>query len=220
MPIMVEIRHRLSPATPKRYEDFVVRYGDTVIPLMEECGWDVLGGWMWATGSLFSDLVLAQFESMAAYEEAATRLASHAGPGGLDRLTDLDTQIQQQVDLATTSPFATSERLEAAFDRSAGASRTFTYARLKTTPENVDRVTRLVEQTLTHVPPTTQLITSYASLTGSRGEIVDLWARDEGVPNFGFQTGSPPDSIYEELYSLVEEETIHYMNALPYSRLR
>ena len=44
MPIMVEIRHRLSPATPKRYEDFVVRYGDTVIPLMEECGWDVLGG--------------------------------------------------------------------------------------------------------------------------------------------------------------------------------
>ena len=40
---------------------------------------------------------------------------------------------------------------------------------------------------------------------------MDIWAREEGVPNSGFPTESPPDSLYEEFYGLVEPETTHPM---------
>ena len=226
MAYVLEIKHQLTPATPKTYEDFVLRYGELVIPLMEKCGWDVLGGWMWATGTLFSDFVLVQFDSLTDYAEAWERLESQAQGTGLSLLDDLGLSVRQDVSLSKMTPFSPPARIQAGLDRSAERAaanmphRTFTYARLTTSLEHLKRVEELIELTAGGVPPTTQLIASYNSVTGRQAEMVDLWARDEGVPNFGFITGRQEDDPYEELYRLVETETVNYLNPLPYSRLR
>ena len=76
MSVLVEIVHRIEPGTPNRFADYVTRYGECAIPALERCGYDVLGGWKWSTGELFSDLVLARFDSLADYEAARFRAAA------------------------------------------------------------------------------------------------------------------------------------------------
>lgn len=84
----------------------------------------------------------------------------------------------------------------------------------------MQEVTEIIGKMLDEVPPTTQLATAYAYLSGERGEFVNLWARDAGDMEMSWQTGAPASSEYEDLYRLVDYETIDYINPLPYSKLR
>ena len=73
---------------------------------------------------------------------------------------------------------------------------------------------------LEELPPNLQLATAYASISGHSDEFVNLWAREGGVRDLSFAAGAAESSEMEDLYRLVEYETIDYNDPLPYSRLR
>lgn len=221
MSVLVEIVHRIEPGTPNRFADYVTRYGECAIPALERCGYDVLGAWKWSTGELFSDLVLARFDSLADYEVARSRAAVELRKGTFDSLAEF--RPREKVRLAMTLPYGTEERLVAAFEASASVTepRQFVYARLSTGIEHMEQVCAAMETNVGYARETTQLVTAYTFITGARGELINFWASSDGPMPMPWNENAPrmPDA-YEAFYELVDCETVDYVNPLPYSRLR
>ena len=220
MTVLVEIVHRIEPGTPNRFADYVTRYGECAIPALERCGYDVLGGWKWSTGELFSDLVLARFDSLADYEAARSRAAAELRKGTFDPLAEF--RPREKVRLAMTLPYGTEERLAAALEASSSSEdRQFVYARLKTGIEHMEQVCAAMETNVGYARETSQLATAYTFITGARGELINFWASSDGPMPMPWNENTPrfPDE-YEAFYELIEYETIDYVNPLPYSKLR
>jgi len=219
MPVLLELIHRIHPATPNRFADFVTRYGECAMPAMERCGWDVLGAWKWSTRELFTNLVLVRFDSMADYETAAARFEAERAKGTLAPLAEFS--VREQVRLARTLPYATDERLETALASSSDKPRQFIYARLKTHANHLPAVAAEMENMVGLARSTSQLATAYTFLTDEPGELVNFWASEAGPMDMPWKEAAPRyPAAYEEFYEVIEYETVDYVNPLPYSRLR
>lgn len=220
MSILLEVNHQISPATPNRFADYVTRYGECAVPVMERCGWDVLGGWKWSTRELFTDLVLVRFDSLADFEVATARLKAEREKGAFEPLAEFG--IRESIRLATPVQYGTDERLTKALESSsADQPRQFIYARLKTHVDDFQEACEAMEKTLEHARDTSLLAAGYTFLTGEQGELVDLWASTAGTMEMAWQENAPrvPED-YDNFYRLIEYETIDYLNPLPYSKLR
>ena len=221
MSLIMEVIHTVRPATPAHFEKYVVRYGETAVPLMERCGFDLLGGFKWSTGEVGRDLLLVRFDSLGHYETATTQLMrALSDPEAIKGLMELDLDIEEYVRLGDTLPYATSERLQALLDTSPDTPRQYMLARLKaplgTFVDAMGAVGRLVDRV---DGQGLQLVTAYSARSGARGEFTDLWALP-GRPDLSFRTGAPVIPELDEAWSVIETEVVDYINPLPYSRLR
>lgn len=222
MSLIMEVIHTVRPATPANFEKYVVRYGETAVPLMERCGFDLLGGFKWSTGEVGRDLLLVRFDSLSHYETATTQLMQAlSDPEAIKGLMELDLDIEEFVRLGDTLPYATPERLQALLDSGPDTPRQYILARLKAPlgalANAVGAVAKLVDRVDGHGM---QLVTAYSARSGARGEFTDLWALPGGVGDLSFRTGAPALPDLDEARTFIETEAIDYINPLPYSRLR
>ena len=222
MPLIMEVIHTVHPATPTNFEKYVVRYGEVAVPLMERCGFDLLGGFQWSTGERGRDLLLVRFDSLEHYDKATTQLVRElADPDTIKGLMELGLDIEEYVRLGDTLPYATAERLQRVLDDPPDAPRQYMLARLKaplgTLAEALGAVGELVDQV---DGQGTELVTAYSARTGARGEFTDLWVLPDRPLDLSFRTGAPSLPALDRAFAAVETEFLDYVNPLPYSRLR
>ena len=222
MSLIMEVIHTVRPATPANFEKYVVRYGEVAVPLMERCGFDLLGGFQWSTGERGRDLLLVRFDSVAHYDQATTQLMRElADPDTVKGLMELGLEIEEYVRLGDTLPYATEARLQTVLDNPPEAPRQYMLARLKAPlaalPQALDAVGRLVDRV---EGGGTELVTAYSARSGARGEFTDLWVLPESPLDLSFRTGAPVLAELDEAFGAVETEFLDYVNPLPYSRLR
>ena len=66
-----------------------------------------------------------------------------------------------------------------------------------------------------------QLVTAYASRIGRTGELTDLWIMPGGVdPMMPYRAGDSLADIIGPLRDNAPEESLYYLNPLPYSKLQ
>ena len=222
MSLIMEVIHTVRPATPANFEKYVVRYGEVAVPLMERCGFDLLGGFQWSTGERGRDLLLVRFDSLAHYDKATTQLMRElADPDTIKGLMELGLDIEEYVRLGDTLPYATAERLQAVLDGPSDAPRQYMLARLKaplgTFVEAIDAVGRLVDRV---AGQGAELVTAYSARSGARGEFTDLWVLPEGPLDLSFRTGVASLPELDAAFAAIDTEMLDYVNPLPYSRLR
>ena len=222
MSLIMEVIHTVRPATPANFEKYVVRYGEVAVPLMERCGFDLLGGFQWSTGERGRDLLLVRFDSLAHYDKATTQLMRElADPDTIKGLMELGLEIEEYVRLGDTLPYATVERLQTVLDNPPDAPRQYMLARLKaplgSLVEALDAVAKLVDRV---EGQGTELVTAYSARSGARGEFTDLWVLPERPLDLSFRTGAPALPELDRAFAAVETEFLDYVNPLPYSRLR
>ena len=222
MALIMEVIHTVRPATPANFEKYVVRYGEVAVPLMERCGFDLLGGFQWSTGERGRDLLLVRFDSLEHYDKATTQLVRElADPDTIKGLMDLGLDIEEYVRLGDTLPYATADRLARVLDDPSDAPRQYLLARLKaplgTFPDALAAVGQLVDRV---DGQGTELVTAYSARSGARGEFTDLWVLPDRPLDLSFRTGAPSLPELDRAFAAVETEFVDYVNPLPYSRLR
>ena len=66
-----------------------------------------------------------------------------------------------------------------------------------------------------------QLVTAYATRIGRTGELTDLWIMPGGASGMlEYRAGDPLRDVIEPLREHAPEESIYFLNPLPYSKLQ
>jgi len=224
MTVMMEVIHTIRPATPRKFANYVTRYGETAVPMMERSGFDILGAFKWSTGEIGRDLLIVRFDSMAHYETASSQLFKELAKGGLAPLMELGLAIDEQVHFCSPLPYATEERLQALLSNPPEKPRQYLYARLKVASGDMQNAAKAYEVVGKLVDEMSgdnvKLATAYATTTGMRGEFADVWALEDGVGDLAFTTSVPEMPIIDELRQVVDFEALDFINPLPYSKLQ
>lgn len=221
MSLLLEVRHRITPITNSAFDLFVDFYSHTVVPAMERHGIDLVGGWKVAGGEMGWDLSIQRYENMAHAEQALNSLANdRALWSSIDTLRG-KIEIQEITKFAQTVSYGTEARLEAALQASPDQPRQYMLAVLQTTtgglPAAIDQLSGLVDT----IEPSgfLQLVTAYASRIGRSGELTDLWIMPQGL-DLAYRAGDPLKDVIAPLREVAPEESIYYLNPLPYSKLQ
>jgi len=168
------------------------------------------------------DVLLVRFESLAAFESASNALWKDAGlQKGLTSMREgLD--VAEEIRLADGVPYATEERLQAALATPADGPRQYMQAVLQLTSGGEPRAYELIEKLADTLEASgaIQLVTAYQTRTGKRGELTDIWLAPGGVPPLAYAPGDPLAELVGPLREVAPEESIYYLNPLPYSPLQ
>lgn len=222
MPVLLEVRHRVKPLTNSAFDAFVGFYADEVFPRMAEHGIDLFGAWKVNGGEMGWDLSLHRYDSMAHAEQC---LGSLRRDGDLAKAIERvrgEVAIEEQTKFANTVSYATAERLEAALAEP-GEERQYMLAVLQTGTGGalpaIDGIADLVDQV--EAAGAMQLVTAYATAIGRTGEITDLWILPHGARGMlRYRAGAGLDAIVAPLREHAPEESLLYLNPLPYSKLK
>lgn len=222
MPVILEVRHRVKPLVNAAFDAFVDFYADEVFPRMAEHGIDLFGAWKVSGGEMGWDLSLQRYDSMAHAEQC---LASLRKDGDLAKAIERirgEVGLQERTKFAHVVPYATAERLEAALAEP-DEERQYMLAVLQTATGGaqpaIEGIAGLVEQV--EAAGALQLVTAYATAIGNTGEITDLWILPHGARGMlRYRAGAGLDSIVGPLREHAPEESILFLNPLPYSKLK
>ena len=224
MAVFLEVRHRIKPITNTAFDLFVDFYADTVVPAMERHGIDLIGAWKMTGGEMGWDLSIHRYESMAHAEECLGSLGQdQALWGAVDKLRG-EIEIEEITKFANTVSYGTAERLEAALEASDPAQpRQYMLAVLQTATggllPTIEGIGGLVETM--DSAGALSLATAYASRIGRTGELTDLWIMPRGAEGMlQYRAGDPLREIIEPLREHAPEESIYFLNPLPYSKLQ
>lgn len=224
MTVFLEAVHTIKPLTGEAFDRFVDFYTNAVVPAMERSGFDLIGAWKRTGGAMNQDVVLIRFENMAAYEKAAASLQSDAGLQRGLALLGSGVQLAETVKAVTPVPYATEARLEKALEQRPAKPRQYMQAVLQVTmggaPKAYDLIGKLADAV--ESGGFMRLATAYTTTIGQRGELTDIWAMTNGISNFDYRRAgpSPLGGLIEDLRSVAPEESIYYLNPLPYSKLQ
>lgn len=222
MPLILEVRHRVKPLTNAAFDAFVDFYADEVFPRMAEHGIDLFGAWKIGGGEMGWDLSLHRYESMA---DAEQRLASLRRDGDLAKAIERlrgEVEIEEKTKFAHTVSYATAERLEAALAEP-DEERQYMLAVLQTSGGGalpaLEGIADLADRV--EAAGALQLVTAYATAIGNTGEITDLWILPHGARGMlRYRAGPGLDEIVAPLRRHAPEETVLFLNPLPYSKLK
>lgn len=224
MTILLETVHTVKPLTNTAFDRYVDVYGDVVIPAFARHGYDLIGAWKRTGGPMGQDVLLIRFEGLAALEQAtASLLKDQKMLGGLGTLLESgEIQISESAKTAAPVPYATEQRLEKALAEKPAAPRQYMQAVLQLKrggqPTAYDLVGKLADWG--EQAGAIQLVTAYETTIGQRGELTDLWILPNGISNFDYRPGDPLAEIIGPLREVAPEESIYYLNPLPYSPLQ
>lgn len=222
MTVFLEAVHTVKPLTNTAFDAYVDWYGEVAVPAMERSGFDIVGAWKRTGGRMGQDVLLVRFENLAAFESASNALWKDAGlQKGLTSMREgLD--VAEEIRLADRVPYATEERLQAALATPADGPRQYMQAVLQLTsggePQAYELIGKLAD-TL-EASGAIQLVTAYQTRTGKRGELTDIWLAPGGVPPMAYEPGDPLAELVGPLREVAPEESIYYLNPLPYSPLQ
>ncbi len=224
MSVFLEVRHRIKPLTNTAFDLFVDFYAETVVPATERHGIDLIGAWKMTGGEMGWDLSIQRYESMAHVEDCLTALVEDPVFWSASEKLNGEIEIEEVTKLAFRTPFfPTEERLQAALDAKPDQPRQYMLAVLKTMAaglpsacEGVGKLADTMEQA-----GALQLVTSYVSTIGRSGELTDLWILPQGPGGMlQYRAGDPLREIISPLREHAPEESIYFLNPLPYSKLQ
>ena len=221
MTVIVEAVHAVKPLTNTAFDRWVDLYGELVIPAMARSGYDLLGGFKRTGGPMNEDVLLVRFESLAAQEAASQALRKDPGLAKLrEHMTGLT--IQETVSVGSVVPYATAERLERQLAAKPDAPRQYMQAVLGLVSGGQPRAYELVGKLADWAEGAgaLNLVTAYESMFGRRGVLTDIWVMPNGIRSFDYRPGDPLAEIIAPLREVAPEESIFYLNPLPYSPLQ
>ena len=223
MAVFLEVRHRITPITNTAFDLFVDFYADTVVPAMERHGIDLVGAWKLTGGEMGWDMSLQRYESMAHAEECLASLGQDQALWSAVEKLRGEIEIEEVTKFTQSVSYGTAERLEAALEASPEQPRQYMLAVLQTATGGllpaIEAIGGLVETM--DSAGALQLVTAYASRIGRSGELTDLWIMPHGPGGMmEYRAGDPLREIIEPLREHAPEESIYFMNPLPYSKLQ
>ncbi len=223
MAVFLEVRHRIKPITNTAFDLFVDFYADTVVPAMERHGIDLVGAWKLTGGEMGWDMSLQRYESMAHAEECLASLGQDQALWSAVEKLRGEIEIEEVTKFTQSVSYGTAERLEAALEASSEQPRQYMLAVLQTATGGllpaIEAIGGLVETM--DSAGALQLVTAYASRIGRSGELTDLWIMPQGPGGMmEYRAGDPLREIIDPLREHAPEESIYFMNPLPYSKLQ
>ncbi len=222
MTVFLEVRHRIKPLTNTAFDVFVDFYAETVAPRMERHGIDLIGGWKVSGGEMGWDLSLHRYEDMAHAERALASLGQDKALWAAAERLQGEVQVEEVTKFARRVPYGTDARLEAALVAEPDKPRQYMLAVLQTAsggaPAAMEQIGKLAD--VAEGAGALQLVTAYASMIGRTGEVTDLWIMPRGLAGFAYQAGDPLHDILGPLRDHAPEESLFYLNPLPYSKLQ
>ncbi len=222
MTIFVEAVHTVKPLTNTAFDAYVAWYGEFVIPALQRNGADVVGAWKRTGGPMGQDVVLMRFENAAAHEKAGASLRSDEA--FLASMANVGSafQVAESLKMAAPVPYATEQRIEKWLADRPAKPRQYMQAvlNIKTglQPKFYDVLDRLVK--LTDGSGAFELVTAYETTIGVRGEATDIWVMPKGLPPLAYAPGDPLAELVADLRACAPEESVYYLNPLPYSPLQ
>ncbi len=222
MTVLVEVVHAVKPLTNTVFDKWVDWYGTDVIPAMDRNGFDVLGAFKRSTGPMGEDVLVVRFDSTADYERAGISLRKDAA--FLKSLASVAGAwvVSESVKVANIVPYATEQRLEKQLGARPEKPRQYLQAVLRMKyggqPATMAALDKLVD--IVDSSGRMALVTAYETSIGQRGELTDLWVSGDGVPDLSYRPGDPMAELVAALREGAPEESISYLNPLPYSKLR
>jgi hypothetical protein len=219
--VIVEAVHTVRPITNTAFDKWVEWYGNEVIPAMTRSGFDVLGAFKRSSGPMGEDLLVMRFENMTDYERAGVSLRQDAA--FLKSLQAVGAwTVTESAKLAAVVPYATERRLEAALADKPEKPRQYMQAVLQLKMggqlQAYEAIGKLAD--MIDASGRMKLVTAYETTVGRRGELTDLWVVEGGVPDLGYRPGDPLAELMAGLREVAPEESMNYLNPLPYSRLQ
>ncbi len=224
MAVLLEVRHRIMPITNTAFDLFVDFYADTVVPAMDRHGIDLIGAWKMTGGEMGWDISIQRYESMAHAEECLTALGQDQALWSAVEKLRGEVEIEEITKFANTVSYATDQRLQAACDSSNPSQpRQYMLAVLQTAGGGIlpaiDIISGLADTM--EQAGALNLVTAYASRIGRTGELTDLWIMPGGPQGMlDYRAGDPLNDIIAPLRQHAPEESITFLNPLPYSKLQ
>ena len=222
MTVFLEVRHRIKPLTNTAFDVFVDFYADAVVPRLESHGIDLIGGWKVNGGEMGWDLSLHRYENMAHAERALASLGQDKPLWAAAERLQGEVQVEEVTKFAQQAPYGTDARLDAALAAKPDKPRQYMLAVLEAgggaAPAAIEQISKLVD--VAEEAGALQLVTAYASMIGRSGELTDLWIMPNGLTGFDYHAGDPLHHILGPLRDHAPEESLFYLNPLPYSKLQ
>ena len=223
MALFLEVRHRIKPLTNTAFDLFVDFYAETVVPAMGRHGIDLIGAWKVTGGEMGWDLSIHRYEDMAHAERALNSLGQDRALWSAVEKLGGELEIEEITKFASRVSYGTEARLEAALNAAPEQPRQYMLAVLQTSTGGllpaIDQIGSLVD--VLEPSGALQLVTAYASRIGRTGELTDLWIMPGGVGGMvEYRAGDPLHDVIGPLREHAPEESIYFLNPLPYSKLQ
>ena len=224
MAVLLEVRHRIKPITNTAFDLFVDFYADTVVPAMERHGIELIGAWKMTGGEMGWDISIHRYDSMAHAEECLASLGQDRALWGAVEKLRGEVEIEEVTKFANTVSYGTEARLNTALGSSDPAEpRQYMLAVLQTAGGGllpaIDAIGGLADSM--EQAGALNLVTAYASRIGRTGELTDLWIMPGGPQGMlDYRAGDPLKDIIGPLREHAPEESITFLNPLPYSKLQ
>jgi len=219
MAFLMEVIHTISPATKNNFTDYVSRYGEVAIPLMEENGYEVLGAWECLTGILGRDMLLVRCDSMGQFEEASAKIAAEIAAGRISRLQSLGLNMEEEVQYGY--PLVDGKSAQKAVSREL-SSQFCVCVRVDLSSSNYMAA---LEASKNSAQDSSQhggyeLAFSYGAASGRRGSYTEIWTARDDCGEMGQFTPFSPHAENETLLKLIDSMTVEILKPLPYSNIR
>ena len=223
MTVFVQAIHTIRPIGGAIFDRWVDVYGTDVVPAMQRSGFELIGAWKRSSGALQQDLLLARFDSLAAYERAGEALRKDRRLGQSLGTLLAEMQLGEEVTLAQATPYATEQRLAKALAEKPAQPRQYVqatlHARLGGQAAAYDAIGKIADRL--EQANALQLVVAYEASTGVRGTIHDLWVLPQGLRDLSYRpSGGGLGELETQLRAVAPEEEITYLNPLPYSPLQ
>jgi hypothetical protein len=222
MTILVEAIHTVKPLTNTAFDAYVDWYGESVMPALRRNGFDVIGAWKKRGGPMGQDVLLTRFENAAAYEQAGNSLRNDREFAAAAGAIGSQFGVSESAKMAVPVPYATEQRLEKALAARPEQPRQYMQAilnvRLGGQPRAYEAVGKLAD--LLDGGEAMHLVTAYETTMGVRGELTDIWVMASGMLPLAYRPGDPLADLIAGLRQVAPEESMYYLNPLPYSPLQ
>ena len=222
--IFRHVVHTIRPIRGDTFDRWVDFYANDVVPAMERNGFDVLGGWKFSTGRMNEDLLLTRFESLSELDKAyASLMQDRKMASRLAAVMRSGVMVEERVTLARPVSYAEERLVEQALEAKPEKPRQYLLATIQM---NLGSQARALEingnlfETL-NKGTAINLVAAYESISGQRGELNHLSVLPNGVLDLSYRRANPAmDQLLGALREFAPEESLRYLNPLPYSRLQ
>ena len=221
MPIMIEAEHILGDSTPAAFANYVKIYGETMIPAMNDVGYNLVGAWRQVSGPLGRDLFLTTAESMAAMEEIGLRLLGHKSLiEGMSRWAELEFTVDEALKNGRPFEFSDDRRLEQGSNNTDSTPRCYRLIRRRVGVTGIAAASNALSSLADQLEAagSWKLFTAYQTTYGDRREMSEIWIADDITRQWYPEAAST--EVLAALDAVTQEASIHFLDPLPFSRAR
>ena len=221
MTIMIEAEHILGNSTPTAFANYIKVYGETMIPAMNDVGYNLIGAWRQVSGPLGRDLFLTTAESMAAMEKIGPRLLEHKTlTEGLPRFAALGFTVDEVLKNGRPFAFADDRRLQQGAANTGSAPRCYRLIRRRVGVTGMTAASEALSDLADRLEAagSWKLFTAYQTTYGDRREMSEIWIADDITREWYPQAAST--EVLAALDAVTHEASVHLLDPLPFSKAR